>query len=336
MKKATLSILLLACFTMLSMSQTYNEKGSIELFQQGMSAYKTGQYDFAKAAFQKAINYDPGNGLSYYYLGLSEVKLKEYSEALDMLGKAQNIDPTLSNNVEFNMAMGLTHAGLGNYPLAEKYLRTAIKQDATSAEAYYNLATQVYMQGYNDTIHANALLDTCMSIDPKMVNQFINIALQYEQLGDNSSAIKQYERILKQANTPLVNFNLARLYYKEKQYNQAIALYQRVIELSANDPKTTTTALLAIGNAYSKLENYPEAINYFNQALEITPNNNNALLGLGNAYYQTDNTEMAMQMFQQAADNGSIDARNWMNYYKQLEEIADSTANIETQTSLPE
>ena len=117
-------------------------------------------------------------------MGLSEVKLKEYSEALDMLGKAQSIDHSLSSNAEFNSAMGLTHAGLGNYTLAEKYLRTAIKQDATSAEAYDNLATQVDMQGYNDSIHANELLDTCLSISPKIVNQFINIAWQYEQLGD--------------------------------------------------------------------------------------------------------------------------------------------------------
>ena len=54
--------------------------------------YNNGKYDFAVASLEKALTNDKLNGLNYLYLGLSELKLKNCTEVLNMLSKGQNID----------------------------------------------------------------------------------------------------------------------------------------------------------------------------------------------------------------------------------------------------
>ncbi len=314
LRPITLLFLLMTMVVALS-AQERNEKASLDFFQQGMRAYGNGQYDFAIASFEKALTHDKDNGLTYLYLGLSELKLKNYTDALNMLSKASNLDKTMTKNIDFLLGMGETNAGLGNYDLAEKYFRQGIALESTNSEAYYKLGKLVYMEGRNDTASANLIFDTCMALDPKMLNRFINMAESYSRLGDHSKAIDQYIRIMRYANEPITFYNAATQYFKDKQYENAARLYQHTLELIKDNPDLRVRCYAAIGNCQSKLSNYNSAISAYKEAVSIDPNNVNAILGVAHCYHQLNNREEAMKWFQRAADLGNPDAQNWLNFY---------------------
>lgn len=297
------------------MAQERNEKASLDLFQQGMRAYNNGQYDFAVASFEKALTNDKLNGLTYLYLGLSELKLKNYTEALNMLSKGQNLDESMKQNVDFLLGMGETHAGLGNYDLAEKYFRMALAIDTRSSAAYYKLGQLVYMEGRNDTTRANEIFDTCMMLDPKMLTRFLNVAESYARLGDHSRAIEQYIRVMRYADDPIVFYNAATQYFKSKDYEHATVLYQRTIEMIKHNPELKVRCYTAIGNCQSRLQRYESAISAYKEAVAMDYENVNATLGIANAYHQLDNREEARKWFTRAAELGSSDAQNFLNFY---------------------
>jgi len=71
------------------------EKGKVQLDQEN--------YERALQFFQDAVNIDSANGVAYYYLALTNVKLEQEDIALGLLDKAEALlqhDPTWLGKVE--------------------------------------------------------------------------------------------------------------------------------------------------------------------------------------------------------------------------------------------
>ena len=59
-------------------------------------------------------------------------------------------------------------------------------------------------------------------------------------------------------------------------------------------------ALKQLGNIYYDGQAYPQAIEYYTKALEITPNNPDVITDLGTAYWYTGNADKAIEEYQKS------------------------------------
>src|SRR3954465_8777578 len=71
---AALALSMTGCADMITYAQETREKG--------IKAYDAGDYALAAGTFRSALKQDPRDYLSDYYLGLSSLQLKNYSQAL--------------------------------------------------------------------------------------------------------------------------------------------------------------------------------------------------------------------------------------------------------------
>jgi len=75
------------------------------------------------------------------------------------------------------------------------------------------------------------------------------------------------------------------------------AKVQSLQTILTSDPKNTG-ALVQLGNTYFDAQQYPDAIKYYEQALEIAPNNVDASTDLGVSYYYANRADDALRQFE--------------------------------------
>jgi superkiller protein 3 len=84
--------------------------------------------------------------------------------------------------------------------------------------------------------------------------------------------------------------------YENKFNELAIEYFQKAIEINPNNAE----AYYNMGSAYDDLKNYDEAILCYQKALEINPNNARAYLNMGYAYKNLKNYDEAIRCYRKA------------------------------------
>ena len=74
------------------------------------------------------------------------------------------------------------------------------------------------------------------------------------------------------------------------------AKVQSLSTILKSDPKNAGAAV-QLANTYFDAEQYPDAIKWYEQALQLTPNDPDASTDLGVSFYYTGQTEKALQQF---------------------------------------
>jgi len=92
------------------------------------------------------------------------------------------------------------------------------------------------------------------------------------------------------------------------RWNEAINAYDKALELNPND----TSAFNNRGFAYSNLGKYRQAILDYDRAIELNPKDADAYYNRGNAYSRLGNSIYANQDFKKAANLGNILAQKYL------------------------
>lgn len=87
----------------------------------------------------------------------------------------------------------------------------------------------------------------------------------------------------------------AKNYYKQANYNEALKLL-----LSLTGKKVDSEVYLEIGSCYYMLNNYKEAFEYWEKAIEIDPENSSAYTNIGNLYYKNGEIDKAISFWLRA------------------------------------
>lgn len=124
----------------------------------------------------------------------------------------------------------------------------------------------------------------------------------YADLRQYEQAIAAYQRALQTGGLPdkgaKVYNNLGNVYRDLGQYERAIAEYQRAVEL---DPKDVTPHN-SLGNVYRDQGRYEEAIAAYRRAIELAPKDATPHNGLGNVYRDQGRYEEAIAAYQRAIE----------------------------------
>ncbi len=181
------------------------------------------------------------------------------------------------------------------------------------AEANYNLGNTLVRLGQNDeaVYFYKQALKKKASYSGAANNLSValcNIAEKYISQGNLDEAEKKYKEALQifPGNVSIC-VNLGNLYTKLNDLNEAVAYYQRSLDI-----KETLEAYNNLGKIFNKLEKHEEAIASYRKALEIDSNNTEVYYNLGVVLYEQGMLDESKNAFNKAiaCDHEFVEAYN--------------------------
>ncbi|MEH6825277.1 MAG: tetratricopeptide repeat protein [Motiliproteus sp.] len=192
--------------------------------------------------------------------------------------------------MEMKIKNALSKVKQKKYMEAQKIYKKLLKINPRHLDANYLLGT-LYAERkmFSEAEH---FLNIALKIEPKSERIATNIANIHKLKGNHSLAKKYFKKAL------LINSNLAEanlglgttLEALKEDPNVAMEYYQKAISI---EPRMSE-GHLCIGNLLAK-ENDPDAIEYFNSALQFNPKLKYLYKNIGILYLKIDNRIMAVE-----------------------------------------
>lgn len=198
----------------------------------------------------------------YNYLGLTESKLKNYTNAIAYYDTALRFNP---KEPDYFVNRGLAKESINDSTASADY-ETALKLNYRHTLARHNLSALKAKQGQHVT-YEDRLTET-ISEDSTMLYPYLERALQRFEGGYYKGALEDYNKALEidQTNEEIwLGRGLAR--EKLKDHEGAFSDYTKAIDIREDFFK----AWINRGNVLFKLERYNDAIEDFNVALIYQP-----------------------------------------------------------------
>ncbi len=235
--------------------------------------------DAALPLLARAAQQDPESPLTH--ARLSEAQMLKYWLTKDVVWKERAIS-SLAHAEQINgdlaivrLTSGLIHRYAGQYDKAEGDLRRALEIEPGNGDAW-RLLGQVYM-GNNQFEEARAAFQKAIEVQPDYFKNYQNLCSLYSDQANYGEAVRLCQKMVQLApDLWEAHFALALPYlnwghYAEGESELRIALRFR----------ETSRTLLNLGVALMYQDRNPEAISYFQRALEIGPPTDLMYLNLG-------------------------------------------------------
>jgi len=222
-------------------------------------------FENAAASFRHSIALDERFALGY--AGLADTYWFQYqvtrdaaltTQALEAGLNALKLDP---NQPATRVAVATVYQGMGQYDAAIDQLKRALDAQPSNDDAHRTYGIVLNMQGKPE--EALAELQQAATFRP---HRWIN----------------QNE--------------LARLYYQQRRLNDAVAAYERALEILPNDPRT----YLSLGAMYLEMGEAARSLELFEKANQLAPTGR-AYLNIGTAYYRMGRFADAAEAYTRAA-----------------------------------
>lgn len=266
MKKysVTFMVLLLSCLIYMTGCQQTAVTSAKVYMQQN-------NYDKAIEQCKLAITQVQNNTDAYFILGLAYGEKGLYREMIDAFNTSLQISPKYSVQVQ---------------EFKSKYFAQAFNSGvALIKQNQYEQAAENYK--------------TCIEIFPKKIESYINLGYIYTLMKNDSAAIEINKKaILADSSNLEVHTSLGMLYYRTKQYEKAIDAFKPVIKVSKPDSKNYLDGLYCTALSYDLLQQTDKAIETYNNALKVTPDNKDIIFNLGRLY--TIKGDKAMNQYNDA------------------------------------
>jgi tetratricopeptide (TPR) repeat protein len=202
--------------------------------------------------FERAISTDPNYALAYAGLADSYNLLAGYSALLPREA----------------------------FPVARAAAMKALELDDTLAEAHTSLAFVKCWYEW-DWSGAEQAFKRAISLNPGYATAHLWYSLYLVGMGRIAEAIEEVERA-KQLDplSLIINLNVARIHYFARDYDEAIALCKKTIDLYPD----FSLAYRRLGQTYAQKHMYEEAISSFHKALSLSETDTDTMAALGHAY----------------------------------------------------
>ena len=317
----------------------------------GKIQYTMKKYSEASSSFTTSCKLNDRFAPSRYNLGLTQKQLKNDTAALDAFRKTIDIDPRhekayleegkiLSargdytgaivayeevlkiNNINVqaaNLLAGVYYQNK-NYSKAEdcyKRALTMLDKDKDAAEmvmAKYNLSTVLF--DHNKTADAEKYAreayegKNAIKGDSSKADIIYNYALILDNMGKDTEAITLYREALERnSEHRKAKLNLGNKYLAldPPDTDTAINLFTQVY----NKENTNIEANNQLGNAYLIIQDYGNAIKFYQNALKLDSKNNAIRANLAKAYAQSGDYDYAKSTYTELL---KVDKENWDAY----------------------
>lgn len=319
-------LLLLTTGTLTFASFAQSTDSSAYYYSQGMEQKSARRFREAEKNFNKVLQLDPRNLDNLLQLSATLLEQRRYSEAKEILHKAEAIDAnhpqvienlaTLSFNlrkwedaIRYAQKMKLQKIGTGvnfliarsyyemeNYGEGIKYCEFAFKDDPKNAQIPY-IAGRCFMDMHNYR-RAAGCFDQALALDSSNSTWMYEAGLAWYAVPDDKKSLywieKAGEKGYKKTNDYMENLSSA--YLNAGQFEKGITILKEILKNKPQDQEL----LYSIADAYYRTKRYQEAIDYWDQSLAINNKNANALYMIGMAYQKKGEVEKGRQLCDKA------------------------------------
>lgn len=260
---------------------------------------------------KSAVNIDAKNYENHLIHGVAVEKLNQINEVI----KNYNIVIELNKNNEtaYNNR-GVAYEQKGDYDKALKDYNKAIEIAPTKAEAPYHNRARVQIMKSSDYNSAIQDLKKSLEINPYILDNCNFLAKIYVKLGEKGKAKECFENALKIAknnNKWRVYNNRGCFFDRIKEYDKAINDFNTAMNLL---PENTTKKLRGIiyanrGKTYSRKKEYDNAITDLEMAVRINPRDYDAWYNLELVYKNKGRYYEAIKIVDDIL--GKVDDNEW-------------------------
>jgi tetratricopeptide (TPR) repeat protein len=252
----------------------------------------------AMAFFKQALAKDSGFALAY--VGLAEANLAMYratsdnewaQKSLSAGEQARNLNDQLP---EVCLFLGSAYNATGKSAEAIAILNRALELAPNSDDAYRRLGVAYAKIGReNDAIRA---YQKAIEINPYYWLNFSVLGAAYRKIGKFEEALKAYRRIIElEPNNVFGPLNVGVVLFSQGKYEECIPAFKRALEIQ---PMWDTYSNL--GTAYFYLKRSQESVRAFEQAVQLSPNQEIAVGNLADAYRLAGQQEKSLATYDKA------------------------------------
>jgi Flp pilus assembly protein TadD len=167
---------------------------TFEAIRRGAAAYKSGNFDAARAAYELALAQNPDDAEVLNNLGLTLMRLNKVSEAIPRFERAVVLAPNKASfHFNFAQAAGL----LGQWDRAIAEYRASVRLSPDEYAARYNLASALQKKG--DDQAAILEFQRAIELAPEEASFHLSLGRSLEQVGRVAEATREYEIYLERA-----------------------------------------------------------------------------------------------------------------------------------------
>lgn len=243
--------------------------------------------------YNLAIKYNPNSPTSLNNLALIYIQENRAIEAQELAEKALSLNP---QDAESHYGFALIALKLDKLALAIEELRNALKFNPNHHQARYTLAQQLQASDQNHLDEAIALYKTVLESQPNFTDAWANYASALLMKNNTKEAIDIFYRVVDMDPEHYeAHYNLGCILLTKHALKPALEHF-----LKALYKKPTPEAYYNIGMIYSYQDHHGEAITYLKKAVEIKPDYFAAYNNLGTVYLKIEDLPNAIENFQLA------------------------------------
>lgn len=228
--------------------------------------------DDTEEILEKVISMDKSNKEAYLKLAELHFLHKRYKEAHEQLNAVLSIDVF---NPKAYFIRGWIQKEEGDTAAAIRSYLTAVEQNPDYFEAYEELGIVYHTK--RDPL-AVSYYKNALNIQPENTQVLYNLAMYYQEIGDNDNAIKNYQMILQiNPKHPYALHNIGWIFMvKQQKYEEAVAFFTKAIEADT----TYVDAVYNRGLAFESLKRFDNARQDYAYSLKLNDKYMLAIEGL--------------------------------------------------------
>lgn len=286
MKKALLFTLLFPVFVLAQKSYSDEAK---QIFQQGNSAYKSGQLSEAFELYKKTVELESSYAEAFVNMSAIRFEEKKYKDALVYAQKAHHLE-----KVQYSIfsQLGKSYYMNDYYDSAVYFLeRIAVFKPLTDEESYFLSAAKV---GINDFVGASVSASRLYAKKPNNSNYNVLMGNVNSGLGEYNKAIANYDKALElKPDSKYIYSNIANTYIKLGEADKAVDYIDKGI--AATEGREKVSFLILKGNYFKSVDDLDKAENAFNEAYKIQPSNANIIVNQAAVLIDREDYESAIE-----------------------------------------
>lgn len=311
-------------------------------FLWGKSAEAEAKYEEAMEAYEKALVCDSQAVYVSQKLAVLLVNMGKKEQAIVQLEKMVADDPA---NLQNRLLLGNIYSSTGQRDQALAVYEAILQIAPDNPQALLMLGA--LYAGDRDYLQAQKMLERLVTVDDKSYAGYSYLAKLYRELNYYDKAMAAYDKALTLSWSPMLAYEAADLYEYRQKYDEAVAIYKRLLEDDEANTKIRgrlarlyivqgkivealdelnelknytpdpTVVDLAIGRVLLDEKRYAEAIALFEQLLKEDENKDLARSMLALTYYESGDMEKAMKILQEVP----VTSRNYEDSIIMLAQI---------------
>ncbi len=220
----------------------------------------------AQELADKALSLNPHDAESHFNFALISIKLNKVSQAIDELRKTLDLNP-MHHQARYTLAQQLQASNQHHLDEAIHLYQILLESQPDFTDAWTNYASALLIK--NNTKEAIDIFYRVLDMDPEHYEAHYNLGCILLTKHALKPALEHFLKALYKKPTPEAYYNIGMIYSYQDHHGEAITYLKKAIEIKSD----YFAAYNNLGTVYLKIEDLPNAIENFQSALKLQPDN---------------------------------------------------------------